>query len=63
VAGLHDRGVHGIVLGCTEISVFGSRDDVPQATLFDTTGLPVDRAVRLSLGGPAARLSRSRHYR
>jgi aspartate/glutamate racemase len=50
VAGLHDRGVLGIVLGCTEISLLGSRDDVPQATLFDTTGLPVDRAVRLSLG-------------
>lgn len=48
--GLADRGAEGIVLGCTEISLLVSPDDVPDIALFDTTALHVDRAVQLALG-------------
>lgn len=47
---LADRGADGIVLGCTEISLLVSPDDVPDLALYDTTSLHVDRAVQLALG-------------
>lgn len=55
---LADRGAEGIVLGCTEISLLVSPDDLPDVALYDTTALHVDRAVQLALGlqplpGPA----------
>ena len=51
---LTDRGVDGIVLGCTEISLLVTAADAPGVRLFDTTALHVERAVRLSLGLPVA---------
>jgi aspartate racemase len=47
---LVDRGAQGIVLGCTEISLLVSAQDLPGTVLYDTTALHVDRAVRISLG-------------
>jgi hypothetical protein len=44
------RGAQGIVLGCTEISLLVSTENMPGAFLCDTTALHVDRAVRISLG-------------
>lgn len=47
---LIDRGAEGIVLGCTEISLLVAARHLPEHALYDTTGLHVERAVRLSLG-------------
>ncbi len=47
---LVDRGAQGIVLGCTEIGLLVAARDLPGTTLYDTTALHVDRAVRISLG-------------
>ena len=47
---LVDRGAQGIVLGCTEIGLLVAAKDMPATTLYDTTALHVDRAVRISLG-------------
>jgi aspartate racemase len=44
------RGAQGIVLGCTEISLLVSAEDMSGTVLYDTTTLHVDRAVRISLG-------------
>ena len=44
------RGAEGIVLGCTEISLLVTPDDLPGTPLYDTTALHVDRAVHASLG-------------
>ncbi len=44
------RGAEGIVLGCTEISLLVAARHLPGHTLYDTTALHVERAVRLSLG-------------
>ena len=44
------RGAQGIVLGCTEISLLVSAENMPGTFLHDTTALHVDRAVRISLG-------------
>lgn len=44
------RGAQGIVLGCTEIGLLVTPEDIPGAVLYDTTALHVDRAVRISLG-------------
>jgi len=44
----------GLVLGCIEISLLVSGEDVgATAVLYDTTALHVDRAVRISLGDEA----------
>lgn len=48
---LVDSGAQGIVLACTEIELLVSAEDFPDAPLFDTTTLHVERAVELSLGG------------
>jgi len=47
---LVDRGAQGIVLGCTEISLFVTAENLSGTVLYDTTALHVDRAVRISLG-------------
>ena len=47
---LVERGAHGIVLGCTEISLLVAPEDMPGTVLYDTTALHVERAVRISLG-------------
>jgi aspartate racemase len=47
---LISRGAEGIVLGCTEISLLVAQPHLPGHTLYDTTALHVERAVRLSLG-------------
>jgi aspartate racemase len=44
------QGADGIVLGCTEISLLVAPEDLPDAVLYDTTALHVDRAVDLALG-------------
>lgn len=44
-----DAGAEGIVLGCTEIELLVSQEDLPETPLFDTTALHVDRAVELCL--------------
>jgi aspartate racemase len=44
------RGVQGIVLGCTEISLLVAAQDISDTVLYDTTALHVERAVRISLG-------------
>jgi aspartate racemase len=43
------RGVQGIVLGCTEISLLVGPEDLPGTPLYDTTALHVARAVELAL--------------
>lgn len=51
IRNLAASGARGVVLGCTEISLLVSEDDVgASAVLYDTTALHVDRAVRISLG-------------
>jgi aspartate racemase len=44
-----DAGAEGIVLGCTEIELLVSQEDLPGTPMFDTTELHVDRAVELCL--------------
>jgi aspartate racemase len=50
MADLIARGAQGIVLGCTEIGLLVSAQDMPDTVLYDTTALHVERAVRISLG-------------
>jgi len=50
MADLVARGAQGIVLGCTEICLLVSAQDIPHTVLYDTTALHVQRAVRISLG-------------
>ena len=47
---LVDRGAQGIVLGCTEIGLLVTPQDLTDVVLYDTTALHVERAVRISLG-------------
>ena len=47
---LHQRGVEGIILGCTEIPLLLQQADC-QVPLFDTTGIHAEAAVEFALGG------------
>lgn len=49
IARLTEAGAEGIVLACTELPLLLSQKD-SRATLFDTTQLHVDAAVRFALG-------------
>lgn len=53
-AGLAARGAQGIVLGCTELPLILSGDDVP-LPIFDTTALHALAAVDFALGTPGHR--------
>ena len=48
IEGLTGRGAEGIVLGCTELPLLIRPGDVP-VTLFDTTRLHAEAAVKLAL--------------
>jgi aspartate racemase len=48
MAGLVDRGVGAIILGCTEIGLLVRDGDAP-VPLFDTTRIHAERAVELAL--------------
>jgi aspartate racemase len=49
IAELADRGVDGILFGCTEIDLLVGPQDAP-VPVFDTTRLHAQRAVELALG-------------
>lgn len=49
IAGLQFEGVEGIVLGCTEIGLLLSQDQV-SVPLFDTTAIHAAAAVEFALG-------------
>ena len=48
IEGLTGRGAEGIILGCTELPLLIRPSDVP-VTLFDTTRLHAEAAVKLAL--------------
>lgn len=48
IAGLIERGAEGIILGCTELPLLIRPGDIP-VTLFDTTRLHAEAAVKLAL--------------
>jgi aspartate racemase len=50
VGELRERGVEGVILGCTEIFLLISQDDLPGFPVFDTTELHVQAAVDFALG-------------
>jgi aspartate racemase len=45
---LRARGAEGIILGCTEIFLLLTQDDLPGLPLFDTTSLHVKAAIELA---------------
>lgn len=49
VGELRDRGAEGVILGCTEIFLLISQDDLPGFPVFDTTELHVQAAVEFAL--------------
>ena len=46
---MQDRGVEGIVLGCTEIPMLINQEHIPDLPLFDSTRLHIDAAVEAQL--------------
>ena len=53
IRSLAAAGADAVVLGCTEIGLLVTQDDVPEVPLLDSTVLHVDRAVALAVAGPA----------
>ncbi len=49
---LAGRGAEGIILGCTEIGLLVSRNDLPGVPLLDTTEVHAAAAVRAALQNP-----------
>ena len=49
VGELRERGAEGVILGCTEIFLLISQDDLPGFPVFDTTELHVQAAVDFAL--------------
>ena len=47
--GLRTRGAQGVILGCTEIFLLISQNDLPGFPVFDTTELHVQAAVEFVL--------------
>lgn len=47
---LSEKGAEGIILGCTEIKMLVSQDDVKDIPLFDTTDLHCELAAKLCTG-------------
>ncbi len=54
IAGLRARGAQGVILGCTEIFLLISQDDLPGFPVFDTTALHVNAIVDFVLAEAAA---------
>jgi len=50
IQGLKAKGAEGVILGCTEIKLLISQQDVPELLLFDTTDLHCEMAARLCVG-------------
>ncbi len=50
VSELRERGVEGVILGCTEIFLLIAQEDLPAFPVFDTTELHVNAAVDFALG-------------
>lgn len=48
IKGLHDRGAQGIILGCTEIPLLISENDV-DIPIFDTTRIHAEKAVEWAM--------------
>jgi aspartate racemase len=46
---LEERGVQGIILGCTEIPLLIKQGDIP-IPLFDTTSIHAERALQIATG-------------
>lgn len=49
VGELRERGAQGVILGCTEIFLLISQEDLPDFPVFDTTELHVQAAVEFAL--------------
>ena len=49
VGELRERGAEGVILGCTEIFLLISQDDLPGFPVFNTTELHVQAAVKFAL--------------
>lgn len=49
IQGMLDKGVEGVILGCTEIGLLVHQQD-SQVPLFDTTRLHAEAAVEFALG-------------
>lgn len=47
---LVQQGAEGVILGCTEIKMLISQDDIASVPLFDTTTLHCDKAARICTG-------------
>lgn len=47
---LSDRGAEGVILGCTEIKMLVSQNDVVNIPLFDTTDLHCELAANICIG-------------
>jgi aspartate racemase len=50
ISQMHNAGVQGVILGCTEIPLLVSQYDLLHVPMFDTAGLHVAAAVDFSLG-------------
>ena len=50
IKNLSDKGAEGVILGCTEIKLLISQTDVAEITLFDSTTLNCDLAVKICTG-------------
>ncbi|MFT7238939.1 MAG: aspartate racemase [Cyclobacteriaceae bacterium] len=50
IKNLSQRGAEGIILGCTEIKMLVSQDDVKGIPLFDTTDLHCELAAQICTG-------------
>lgn len=46
---LVDRGAGAVLLGCTEICLLVTPEDLPGVILIDSTQVHVDRVVQLAL--------------
>ncbi len=51
IAGLVERGAQGIILGCTEIGLLVSQEEVP-VPVYDTARIHAEAAVEFALGKP-----------
>lgn len=47
---LAQQGAQGVILGCTEIKMLITQEDIPDVPLFDTTELHCDMAAKICTG-------------
>lgn len=50
ISSLSKKGAEGIILGCTEIKMLISQDDIIEIQLFDTTDLHCELAAKICIG-------------